>query len=127
MSGWRKLRKEEADLIAAIVRDNPLAEQVIRSLPRQLVKDSPDGGMGSLRFKAAADHDQRFSKEIGEVLFADQDGVMVSATVNLDNNDELFELDIWKTDFSPLKRYPQPDEVRRPPGGRELDRNSRSA
>ena len=52
---------------------------------------------------------------------------MVSATVNLDNNDELFELDIWKTDYSPLKRYPQPDEVRRPPGGRELDRNSRSA
>ncbi|HEY1259102.1 MAG TPA: hypothetical protein VGF34_07610 [Stellaceae bacterium] len=114
MSGWRKLRKEEADLIAAIVRDSPWAEQVMRSLLLPFVKDMPDGGMGSLRFKARADRDQRFGKEIGEVIFTDQDGVTVSAAVNLDNNDELFELDIWKTDSSPLKRYPQPDEVRRP-------------
>ncbi|HEU0156519.1 MAG TPA: hypothetical protein VFQ82_10650 [Stellaceae bacterium] len=118
MSGWRKLRKEEADLIVAIVRDSPRAEQVVRSLPRQRVKDMPDGGMGSLRFKAADDRVQRFGKEIGEVLFTDQDGVMVSATVNIDDYGELFELDIWKTDSSPLQRYPQPDEVRRPTVGR---------
>lgn len=117
MSGWRKLRKEEVDLIAVIVRDSPWAEQVVQSLPRQLVKDMPDGGMGSLRFKAADGRDHRFGKEIGEVVFTDQDGIMASATVNLDNNDQLFELDIWKTDSSPLKRYPQPDEIRRPPVG----------
>jgi len=127
MSGWRKLRKEEADLISAIVQDSPLAQQVLQSLPLQLVKNMADGGMGSLRFKARDHRDRRFDKEIGEVLFTDQDGVLVSATVNLDNNEELFELDIWKTDFSPLKRYPQPEEVRRPPDGRELGRNSRSA
>jgi hypothetical protein len=117
MSGWRKLRKEEANLIAAIVRDSPWAEQVTQSLPRQLVEDMPDGGMGSLRFKMTDDPDRRFGKEIGEVLFTDEDGVMVSATVNLDNNDKLFELDIWKVDSSPLRRYPGPDEVRRPPVG----------
>jgi len=118
MSGWRRLRKEEADLIMTIVRDSPWAQRVMQSLPRQLVKDMRDGGMGSLRFKARVDRDRRFSKEIGEVLFTDQDGIMVSASVNLDNNDELFELDIWKTDSSPLQRYPQPDEVRHPPVGR---------
>jgi hypothetical protein len=127
MSGWRKLRKEEADLISAIVQDSPLAQQVLQSLPSRLVKDMADGRMGSLRFKARDDHDRRSGKEIGEVRFTDQDGVLVSATVNVDNNEELFELDIWKTDFSPLKRYPQPDEMRRLPDGRELGRNSRSA
>jgi hypothetical protein len=127
MSGWRKLRKEEADLISAIVQDSPLAQQVLQSLPSRLVKDMADGRMGSLRFKARDDRDRRSGKEIGEVRFTDQDGVLVSATVNVDNNEELFELDIWKTDFSPLKRYPQPDEMRRLPDGRELGRNSRSA
>jgi hypothetical protein len=127
MSGWRKLRKEEADLISAIVQDNPLAQQVLQSLPLRLVKNLADGGMGSFRFKARDHRDRRVGREVGEVLFTDQDGVLVSATVNLDNNEELFEFDIWKTDCSPLKRYPQPDEVRRPPDGRELGGNSRSA
>ena len=117
ISGWRKLRKEEAELIAAIVRDSPWAAQVVRSLPRQLVEDMPDGGMGSLRFKAGAERDRRFGKEIGEVLFTDQDGVLVRAAVNLDGNGELFELDIWKMDSSPLQRYPRPDELRRSPVG----------
>jgi hypothetical protein len=36
----------------------------------------------------------------------------VSVVVNLDNSDELLELDLWKVDFSPLKRYPRPEELR---------------
>src|SRR5665213_3963443 len=111
MSDWRKLRKEEADLICAIVRDSPWCQQVTRSLPLSFVQDMADSRMGSLRFKAEDGSDRRFGKEIGEVRFSDEDGVLVSATLNLDNNNELFELDIWKTDFSPLKRYPRPDEV----------------
>lgn len=127
MSDWRKLRKEEADLIGAIVQDSPWAPQVVQSLPRRLVQDMADGGMGSLRFKASRRDDRRFGKEIGAVLFTDEDGIPASACLNVDNNDELFELDIWKTDFSPLRRYPRPGEVRRPSDKRELCKTSRTA
>jgi hypothetical protein len=42
----------------------------------------------------------------------DQDGVMVSITINTDQHGELYELDFWKTNFSPLSRYPEPSQVR---------------
>ena len=29
-----------------------------------------------------------------------------------DEYGELFELDFWKVDFSPLRRYPQPQDLR---------------
>lgn len=32
----------------------------------------------------------------------DQDGVDVIATLSLDNYGDLFELDVWKVDFSPV-------------------------
>jgi hypothetical protein len=112
MSAWRKLRKEEVDLIAAMVRNSPKADEFLRSLSGRLVEDMKDGGMGSLRFKAAGNQDRRFGKKIAEGEFTDKDGVLVSAVVNVDDSGELFELDIWKVDFSPLSRYPRPEELR---------------
>jgi hypothetical protein len=112
MSDWRKLRKEEADLIAAMVRKSPEAKAILRSLPERLVKEMKDGGMGSLRFKDTNNRGRRFGKKIAEAEFMDEDGVPVSVVVNLDNSDELLELDLWKVDFSPLKRYPRPEELR---------------
>jgi hypothetical protein len=112
MSAWRKLRKEEEDLIAAMVRNSPKADEILRSLSELLVKDMKDGGMGSLRFKAADNQNRRFGKKIAEAEFTDKDGVLVSAVVNVDDSGELFELDIWKVDFSALRRYPRPEKLR---------------
>jgi hypothetical protein len=115
MSGWRKLRKEEVDLIAAILGDSPKASEILPSLPDRLVEDMKDGGMGSLRFMEQGNRERRFGKKIAEAEFADEDGIPVSAVVNLDDRDQLFELDIWKVDFSPLKRYPRREELRLKP------------
>jgi hypothetical protein len=111
MSAWRKLRAEEIGLIAALVRNNPDANKFLNSLPTLLVEDMKDGGMGSLRFKSEADRARRFGTKIAEAEYTDADGVPVSAAVNLDDHGELFELDIWKADFSPLKRYPLPTQL----------------
>lgn len=111
MSAWRKLRKEEADLIAAMVRNTLKADEILPSLSERLVEDMKDGGMGRLRFN----RERQFGKKIAEAEFTDEDGIPVSAVINLDDNGELFELDIWKTDFSPLKRYPRPEELRLKP------------
>src|SRR5437588_3670857 len=109
---WRKLRKEEVDLIAAMVRNSPEANKILRSLPKSLVKEMKDGGMGSLRFKDVDNGERSFGKKIAEAEFADEDGIPVSVVVNIDNNGDLLELDLWKVDFSPLKRYPRPEELR---------------
>jgi uncharacterized lipoprotein YehR (DUF1307 family) len=52
---------------------------------------------------------------LGEVLveaqYHDSDGVLVVITIYSDKNRELFEVDIWKVDFSPLRRYPSPSDL----------------
>jgi hypothetical protein len=47
-----------------------------------------------------------FGRSASEYEFLDQDGVAVSASLYLDQNGDLFELDLWKTDDTPLIRIP---------------------
>jgi hypothetical protein len=112
MSALRKLRKEEVDLIAAMARNSPDADELLRSLSERFVEDMKDGGMGSLRFKDTDNRERRLGKKIAEAEFTDEDGIPVSAVLNLDDKGRLFELDMWKVDFSALKRYPRPEELR---------------
>jgi hypothetical protein len=69
-----------------------------------------DGGMGSLRLATDEGLQQQPGRLTGrraaELQFIDADGVPVLASLNLDQNGELLEIDIWKTDFSPLIRIP---------------------
>jgi len=78
-----------------------------------------DGNMGSLKFVTSESRHRRFGEKIAEAEFVDEDGVLVSATINVDDRGNLFELDLWKVDFSPLKRYPKADDldVKISPGG----------
>jgi hypothetical protein len=80
-----------------------------------LVEQMSDGGMGSIRFVDQANASS--SRTLGEVFaqgeYNDEDGVPVSFTVNLDDDGGIFELDLWRVDFEPLKRLPtETDEVR---------------
>ena len=79
-------------------------------LKKLLVDPMDDGDMGSLRFFSNTE-DPRFGKEAAECKFEDSDGVPVSATLNLDQDGELLELDVWKVDFSRLNRWPNADEI----------------
>jgi hypothetical protein len=73
-----------------------------------LVSQMDDGGMGSLYlFPEGLNKEQRsFGKQISELQFTDIDGVEVIASLNLDESGNLFELDIWKTDFGKLLKLP---------------------
>ena len=64
-----------------------------------------DGGMGSLLFYSKT-KEPKFGKTAAEYWFKDSDGIDVTARLNLDQNGELYELDVWKTDFSKLKKWP---------------------
>jgi hypothetical protein len=107
----RRLREEEKALIAKLAKGLPMESVILDSIEDAVVEELGDGGMGSLKFVNLSSSDQRFAKQLREATFADDDGVPVLITINLDQNNGLFELDIWKADNSPLKRFPRPDDV----------------
>ncbi len=103
----RKLKKEEYDLIVFMLKDLPLLTQVTNDLSDKLVEEMDDGAMGSLLFVANESNKVRkFYKEIATVSFLDIDGVPVSFAINIDDDGDIFELDVFKGDFSPIKRFP---------------------
>ena len=76
-----------------------------------------DGSMGSLLFE----RDLRVSHfGVAERYFLDEDGVLVSATLNTDADGRPVELDVWKVDFSPLKRWPDVDDILEKPPNNAL-------
>lgn len=50
-------------------------------------------------------------RQISEATFVDDDGLVVSATLNLDESGRLFEPDLWKVDNSRLRAIPPSDRV----------------
>ena len=73
-----------------------------------MVSDMQDGGMGGLfLFPSGIPREGRvFGRQASDYQFLDKDLVDVIATLNLDQFGELFELDVWKTDFSNLIQFP---------------------
>jgi hypothetical protein len=102
----RSPSQEERELLGELV-----ARAVNVSLPQGWlddlrVTDMRDGGMGSLFLvtnKPAAE--RRFGRRVAELQFRDLDGVDVIVSLNVDQDDVPYELDVWKTDFSPLKGF----------------------
>lgn len=107
---FRKLKDDEKRLIKKLL-DN--VEQT-NNLDDIIARPMSDGGMGSLLlFSNKKEQKKRlFGKQLSEFRFTDIDGVSVIASLNVDTDGELFELDIWKTDFSKLKKIPKWDNER---------------
>lgn len=105
----RNLSEYERELLLRMLgKVGCSGRELIQELDSALVEEMPDGGMGSLRFLSQTPKgEQRLGKTIAEAEFRDEDGVLVTAALNLDQSGKLFELDIWKTDFTPLRRWPE--------------------
>jgi len=73
-----------------------------------LVRSMDDGEMGSLYLfpKGIMIEDRVMGEQVSDFQFTDSDGIEVIASLNLDENGDLFELDLWKTDFSKLIKLP---------------------
>lgn len=107
----RTIRNNEYEFLARIEKVTGKGLQSLGLSPTTIVEDMADGGMGSLRFPSEVVAERR---RLGEVVaqgeFDDEDGVTVSFTINLDSDGRLFELDLWRVDFEPLKRFPTGEE-----------------
>ena len=106
----RPLRAEESLLIRTLLAGIYSEKALDSALNGSRVFDLQDGGMGSIRF--ASSKPRSFGGTLVEAEYFDVDGVLVTITVNQDKQGQLFELDFWKVDFSPLKRYPNRADVR---------------
>jgi hypothetical protein len=104
----RNPNQQEYGLLKALVYQNNNIKFDPAILAEITVEVMDDGGMGSLLlFLPGGDGKKRlFGSKISEINFKDTDGVEVIATLNVDKEGQLFELDIWKTDFSRLIEIP---------------------
>ncbi|RYY65682.1 MAG: hypothetical protein EOO12_06305 [Chitinophagaceae bacterium] len=71
------------------------------------VEDLDDGGMGSIQLSRNGQH----AGDLVKVNYIDEDGQAVLIVLTRNQFDELFDLDIWKVDFTPLRRFPKPGQV----------------
>jgi phosphomannomutase len=103
----------EAHLIRALLIKNPqYSEEIIPKINTLLVENMNDGGMGGLLFISPdPDSDRIFGKIIAEAEFTDEDGILVSIALSLDTSNQLFELDVWKIDYSPVYKWPDLDKI----------------
>jgi hypothetical protein len=104
----RKPSSKELKLIEELVKkaSDKIQLSIIEDL---LVQPMEDGGMGSLYIipKGVEPDNRIFGKQISENQFVDEDGVEVIVSLNIDKEGFLYELDVWKTDFSPLIKIPE--------------------
>jgi hypothetical protein len=75
-----------------------------------LVEPLSGGGMGGLRIGGSS-IEWELGRKVAETQFSDADGTPVIASLNVDVYDQLFEIDVWKVDFSALQRWPSQNEV----------------
>ena len=104
----RLLRADEKALIRGV-----LGSSTDLNLDAMKVFDADDGGMGSIKIEVDRSPTRVFGSELARLGYTDADGVHVSITLNLDNIGDLFEIDFWKIDFSPLISYPTSEQLKR--------------
>ena len=81
---------------------NEYAFKFLPLLDHIQVENMNDGGMGSIRFESDKTN-RRFGDEIAQVELKDEDDMPVIIGLIIDQYDHLYELDVWKVDFSPTK------------------------
>lgn len=100
----RLLKEREKKLVQCLLEEANLKEIDLDSIN---VIPLDDGGMGSLFFESIMPKsERRMKKQIVEKQFHDEDGTPILVSINVDERDELYELDIWKADFKPVVKYP---------------------
>lgn len=95
----------ELGLLIYMLRGKHQVESILALLPTAEVEEMDDGGTGNLRFVSSKPN-RRLGKVVAELLYHDEDAAPVLATLYLDTEGGIYELDSWKVDFSPLKRIP---------------------
>ena len=104
---FRKISPDEERLLDHLVKLS--GKKMPADWKQQLmVEPMDDGNMGSLVLHPLGkiDNKREFGSTLSEYGFKDSDRADVVASLNADQQGMIFELDIWKTTFEPLKKIP---------------------
>lgn len=93
-----------------MIKDTVEGPHIIEKLADINVEEMSDGGMGSLKVVVDGEDRRTYSKDLAKVDLYDIDEVPIFISVNLDTDGNFFELDVFKADFSSLKRFPSISE-----------------
>ncbi len=104
MESIRKINDIEIVILNYLIANSSI------QLPKEFndnffVQKMNDGGMGSFSiFPDVTDIliSRKFGKQISEFEFIDDDGVTVIISLSVDEKNKPFEIDIWKTDYTPV-------------------------
>lgn len=107
MKSPRKIKNEEQRIVKFLLGNLKLPARQL-DIPSQVVPLNDDQ-MGSISFDLMGD--KKFGKDLIQGKYIDKDDVVVLITLTIDNNNELFELEFWKTDFNALIEYPLPEKI----------------
>ncbi|MCB2377141.1 hypothetical protein LGH70_06080 [Hymenobacter sp. BT635] len=99
------LKLPELGLLIFLLRDKPNKDYLLAKLYAIEVTELDAEISGSLRFSNSRT-DRRLGEKIAATRFLDEDGVPVFVSLYLDQQGELYELDCWKVDDTPLRRIP---------------------
>lgn len=102
----RKLKADEIALITWMIKDANEGSAIIDKLNELTVEEMNDGGMGSLKVVVDGKDSRLYSKDLAKADLFDIDGVPVFISIDLDTNGDFYQLDVFKGDFSPLKKFP---------------------
>lgn len=110
MESTKKINAIEKAILECLIRLGSM--QLLRGWDRNLlVQKMDDGGMGSfLIFQEPSDFGEtrKFGKQVSEFEFIDDDGIPVLVSLNVDDKNRLFEVDIWKADYKPVINFKLP-------------------
>ena len=106
MNQTRKIRENEIDLITFLLEKLNLN---VSNFPiNEDVFEYEGGKMGSISLNNNPD---AYAGDLIQVEYIDTDNVPVMITLTHDREEQLLDLDFWKTDFSKLLKYPTIEEV----------------
>jgi hypothetical protein len=106
----RPLSSDEKRLLTLLLSSRPEDARLRVQVDEIRVQEMADGGMGSLRFEGEGTERHR-STTVASAQFRDADGTAVLVSLDLDQNGALFELDVWKVDFSSLQQIPDNSHI----------------
>ncbi|HEY4195299.1 MAG TPA: hypothetical protein VGM63_07175 [Mucilaginibacter sp.] len=103
----RDIRQEELTLVEYLISQ-------ATNVPNGLIIPTrvftmKDGRMGSIKFKTE-DH-LGYQRDLITAHYRDTDDISILISLDLNVANQLFELDFFKGDFSPLIEYPIPEKL----------------
>lgn len=105
---FREPTASERRLLAALMENSEGIATGPDWIDSVRIQSLEDGGMGSFRIASpeADGHHRVLGEVVSEGQFTDDDGVRVLVSLSVDSNGHPFEVDVWKSDFNPVVRFP---------------------